>query len=482
MSQADVVSLPAFLTLLGVLLLVPAEDARAQSQWPQFRGPDANPTAENPRLPDRWSTTENVEWSVNVPGRGWSSPIELDGRVYLTTVTTAGESKEPQTGTDYSNQYVAELMKQGLSQDEVMKRVRARDIEMPSEVQVTYWLLCLDLETGKEVWKQQFHSGRPPGGRHRKNSFCSETPVTDGENIYIYIANLGLFAYDQTGKQLWSTPLKSHPIYLEFGTGSSPILHDGRLIIVHDNEAESFIAAFDCGSGQEIWRTPRQPVETPEAQRGPVPKSGWVTPFLWENDIRTEIVTVRPGVAISYDLSGKELWRLTGVTVAPASSSFAYRGLLMLDGGKRGPIAAIRPGATGTMDAGEPESSEHIVWTAEREGTYIPTPVAYQGGLYVFQDKGIVARFDVNTGEETFKKRLSSKLANVTSSPWAYNGLVFCLTEQGDTFVLKAGTDFELVRVNALGDFSMATPAIVGDRLLVRTEKRLYSIRSKSGA
>src|SRR5882724_2586056 len=145
-------------------------------EWPRFRGPDANPIAAKGRLPEKWSKTENVEWAAEVPGRGWSSPIVNGRRVFLTTVVTEGKSKPPQIGTEYSNEYVAELVKQGLSEKEVLDRVTARDIELPNEVMLHYFLYCLDIQTGKVSWKQEFYSGQPPGGRHRKNSFASETP------------------------------------------------------------------------------------------------------------------------------------------------------------------------------------------------------------------------------------------------------------------------------------------------------------------
>ncbi len=467
-------------TILTVILIwagsAYSAPVKAQTApWPQFRGPDANPIAENSRLPDRWSTTENVEWLAEIPGRGWSSPIVANGKVFVTTVTTDGKSKPPQTGTDYSNAYVAELMKQGLSEEEVEKRVTERDIELPSEVTLHYFVYCLDVNTGNELWNDEFYTGRPPHGRHRKNSFASETPVTDGNHVYVYIANLGLFAYDMDGKQVWTTKMDAHPIYFEFGTGSSPVLCEDCLIIVHDNQEHSFIAAYDTTNGKQIWQTDRIPPENaPEA----LPKSGWVTPFIWKNDVRTEIVTMSPGQAISYDTNGKELWRMTGLTVAPAASSFACKGLLYLDGGKTKPMFAIRPGAMGDISSAENgEPNEYVVWSRPRAGTYIPTPVAYQGGLYVVNDNGIVSRLDAETGDQSFKSRIKASGADFTTSPWAYNGKVFCLSEQGDTYVLEAGQEYKLLHVNSLGDLAMATPAIVDDRLLIRTEKHLYSMR-----
>src|SRR5882724_9136482 len=330
-------------------------------EWPRFRGPDANPIASKGKLPEKWSKTENVEWAAEIPGRGWSSPI-VNGRwVFLTTVATEGKSKPPQIGTEYSNEYVAELMKQGLSEKEMMDRVMARDIELPKEVKLHYFLYCLDIQTGKVTWKQEFYSGQPPGGRHRKNSFASETPVTDGTLVYVYITNLGLYAYDMKGTQVWHTPLEAYPIYLEFGTGGSPALWSDLLVIVNDNEKQQFIAAFDKKTGKPVWRTDR---DLTAKGGGPAARSGWVTPFIWKNSQRTEVVTVGPGVAVSYDASGKELWRLSGMSPAPIPSPFAYEGLLHLNGGKGRPVFAIKPGATGDITPAEDgKPGEFIAWS-----------------------------------------------------------------------------------------------------------------------
>src|SRR5580704_16841725 len=191
-------------------------------EWPGFRGPSSNPSALNSNLPDKWSKTSNIEWTATLPGLGWSSPIVASRNIFVTTVTTDGKAKQPQVGTDYSNDYAAELQKQGLKDQEIMDRLNARDFELPNEVSLHYLLYSIDLESGKVNWKREFYAGRPPGGRHRKNSFCSETPVTDGNRVYVYINNLGLYAFDLDGKQLCSTPMESYPTVLEMGTASSP--------------------------------------------------------------------------------------------------------------------------------------------------------------------------------------------------------------------------------------------------------------------
>ncbi len=447
--------------------------------WPQFRGPNSNPIAANARLAERWSKTENVEWSREIPGRGWSSPIVTGGKVYVTTVTTEGKSKPPQIGTEYSNEYVAELMKQKLPMDQVIAKVTERDIELPKEVMLHYILYCLNLKSGKVEWQKEFYKGQPPGGRHRKNSFVSETPVTDGKFIYVYVANLGLWAFDLKGKQAWTTPLEANPIYLEFGTGSSPALAGNLLVIVNDNEKQQYIAAFNKQTGKQVWRTNRDI----GAKSQPVQRSGWATPFVWRNALRTEIVAIGPGEVISYDLMGKELWRMSGMSATPVPMPFAYDGLLHINGGRGRPLFALRPGAKGDISLGKDQTSnEYIVWSQARAGTYLPSSLAYDGAVYSLTETGILSRFDAKTGKQTYKTRIDPAATAFTTSPWAYNGKLFCLSEEGQTFVIGTGEEFKLLHVNTLDDFTLASPALVGERLLIRTERRLYSIRNGKSA
>nr|WP_309687165.1 PQQ-binding-like beta-propeller repeat protein [Armatimonas sp.] len=462
------------LTTLTCALLLAAPSVLAQdSAWPQFRGPNANPIGTSALLADRWSKTQNVEWSQTIPGRGWSSAIVTGGKVFLTTATTDGKSKVPQKGTEYSNEYVAELMKKGLSEEEVMKKVNERDFELPDEVTLHYFLYCLDLKTGTVEWKKEFYTGRPPGGRHRKNSFVSETPVTDGKLVYVYVANLGVWAFDLAGKQAWKTPLEVNPIYLEFGTGSSPVLAGNQLVFLTDNQKQQYLAALDKNTGKQLWRTDRD--------LGPKEMhSGWATPFVWKHALRTELVTVGPEIAVSYDLSGKELWRLSGMSAAPIPMPFAYEGLLYLNGGRGRPLFAVRPGASGDISLPKNQTSnEFVAWSQARGGTYLPSSVAYQGGVYSLSETGILNRFDAKTGVQTYKERLDPSANAFTTSPWAYNGKLFCLSEEGQTYVVAAGEKFKMLHTNPLGEMVQASPALVGERLLIRTESKLYSIRRK---
>jgi outer membrane protein assembly factor BamB len=451
---------------LGWLALGFAADA---PEWPRFRGPLGNPVSAA-RLPDRWSKTENVEWKTAIPGRGWSSPIVSGDQIFVTAAISDGPSKLPQIGTQYSNEYVAELQKQGLSAKEIEERVVARDFELPSEVTLRYVLYCVDLKTGKLNWTREYYAGRPPVGRHRKNSFASETPVTDGNLVYVYSTSLGLWAYDMKGRLVWKTPLENLPVYGDFGTGASPALAGNLLVIVSDNEKQQFIAAFDTKTGRQVWRTNRDLRTGPGASAR---RTGWSTPFVWTTPGRIEIVTIGPGFAVSYDLTGAELWRLPGMGGQPIPSPYASDGLLYLNGGSGGLLAAVRPGAKGTLSPGE-----SVAWSVERAGTYLATQLFYDGALYSLSDMGVFSRYDAKTGKLGYRVRIENGVA-FTSSPWAYGGKVFCLNEEGKTFVIAAGDEYKLLNVNDLDEFAMVTPALVGDRLLLRTESLLYSIRQK---
>jgi len=470
-----------FLTLFAVLFVAVIAPVMTQSdkptQWPRFRGPNSNPVSDHPNLPLSWSKTENVEWVADVPGVGWSSPVVWGNRVFLTAATSDKPMKQPSLGVDYGNEYLAELRKKGLSQEEINKKLYERDREMPHEIVISLMLYCYDLGSGKLVWERQLYKGQPAGGRHSKNSFASETPTTDGERVYVYLTDYGLFAYDFAGKQAWTTPLKSHATTRDWGTGASAALHEDSLFVLNDNEEQSFVAAFDTRTGKERWRRPRS-VQ-------PARKTGWSTPFVWENRVRTELVTLGPAVVISYGLDGRELWRLDRMGGVAIQSPFAWHDLLFVTSGSGAddnkPIVAVRAGGTGNITPPDAETkSEYVVWYDRLAGgTYLPTPVIYRNALYVLNDKGIFSRRNAETGERTYQARVSPGAATFTASPWAYNGHVFALSEEGDTFVVEAADQFRLVRVNSLDDFSMATPAIVGDRLVIRTQHRLYSIRNR---
>jgi outer membrane protein assembly factor BamB len=435
------------LSLLVLLLSIPASRA---DNWPAFRGGSAAGVASGKTLPEKWDAETNVHWKTSIPGAGWSSPIVWGKRVFVTAAASDTKLAEPRKGL-----YISDL--------------KGKTLEG-----VHQWNLhCLDADTGKILWTRNCFSGKALQPLHIKNTLASETPVTDGKHVIAYFGNVGVACFDLDGKELWKKTTPAHPTRMGWGTGASPALADGKLFIVHDNEEKSFLMALDADTGKPLWRV--------ERQEG----SNWATPFVWKNDLRTEIVTAGSRKVRSYDLDGKKLWELKGMSFPSIPSPFAAGGLLYVSSGYvldlHRPVYAILPGAAGDISlASGTTSSKSIAWYLPQAGPYHPTPLVYEGLLYVLYDRGFLACYDAKTGKEVYaKRRLGGGATAFTASPWAYDGKVFCLSEDGDTFVVQAGKEFKLLGRNRLGEMSMSTPAIAGGSLFLRTQTKLYCLRQK---
>ena len=429
-----------------------ALNAAAQENWPQFRGPGARGVGDSAKLPLIWGTGTNVVWRTAIPGRGWSSPIVWGERIFLTTALSEGELEPPKKGLYFGG-----------------------DRPDPPAHRQHWQVLCLDFKDGQVVWNTEIAAAAPSTPIHLKNSYASETPVTDGERIYALFGQVGLFCLDMTGKLLWSHPLPPRKIANGWGTAASPVLHGDRVFVVSDNEEESFAAAFDKRTGKEIWRVRRDE------------PSNWSTPFVWEHSARTELITAGRKKVRSYDLDGQLLWELKGLSSITIPTPFTAGGLLYLAGGYVGdkanpnkPVYAVRPGGKGdlTLPAGETQS-DFIAWMAANAAPYNPSPLVYDDRLYVLWDFGFLNCRDARTGRELYdKQRLRSDgSAAFTASPWAYRGRVFCLSEDGDTYVCQTGDSFQVERVNALGEMCMATPALAQGSLFIRSISALYRIQ-----
>lgn len=421
-----------------------------EPNWPQFRGADARGVSMNANLPDRWSESENVEWKTEIPGRGWSSPVVWADRVFLTTVINHGEAEEPKKGLYF-----------GGNRPEVPK------------TEHEWKVLCLDLASGKVRWEMTVRRGPPQTAIHLKNSFASETPATDGERVYACFGNVGLFCFDLDGKEVWKHPLEPRQTRFAWGTAASPVVFGERLYYVCDNDEQSYLLALDKRTGKEIWRTSRDE------------KSNWAPPFVWQHTQGTEIVTVGTGANRSYDLDGKLLWSLRGMSSITIATPYAADGLLYLSSGyvgdKSKPLYAIKPGARGDITPPEGQrSTEFIAWWDPGIAPYNPTTLVHDGRLYVLYDRGLLSCFDAKSGRPFYLKERLPRGPGFTASPWAVGDKIFCLDEDGNTAVLRAGDKFELLHTNSLGgEMCMATPALAGDRLLVRTDRHLYSLRRK---
>jgi outer membrane protein assembly factor BamB len=465
---------------LSVALVIGSEPSVA---WPQFRGPSGAGIFEG-KLPTTWSAKDNVAWSVDVKGRGWSSPVAWNTTVFVTSAISPGAFKAPSTGI-FGNDYVAELMKQGLSEDEVNKRVISRDIELTSETgEIRYMVYAFDANSGKLKWEREAHKGAPFGGRHRKNTYASETPATDGERLYVYFGNVGLFAYSLDGKLLWTTRFDPQPMYLDFGTAASPVVHDGRVFVVHDNEGKSFVAAVDAKTGKHLWQMERD-IKAPQV-------SGWSSPFIWaaestesadrKRNQRTELIVIGRQHAVSYDpVTGKELWRIRGLTGQSTPTPVASDGLLFLATGSQGesnrPVFAVRPGATGdiSLAKGE-ESNAFVAWVHPRASAYTSSPLVYRGRMYVVNDNGILTVFDAQTGKEIYKARAGGSGNTFSASPWAADGKIYLLSEDGHTFVIEAGDKYVELSKNSMDEMSFASPALAANTIFLRTQTKLYRI------
>lgn len=428
----------------------PPSASAGSVNWPQFRGTGAAGVSSHTGLPDRWSATQNVAWKTEVPGRSWSSPIAWGDRVFLTAVVSSGPSEEPKKGLYFGG-----------------------DRPEPPSSEHEWKVLCLDLATGKRSWEQAVHRGAPKTPIHLKSSYGAETPVTDGQRVYALFGGVGVFAFTLDGREAWSRPLTPRPMRHGWGTAASPVLHGGRLFIVNDNDEQAELFALDAATGRELWRVKRDE------------QSNWATPFVWQHGERTELVTPGSRAVRSYDLDGKVLWSLRGMSSIAIPTPVAGDGLLFISSGYVGdklrPLYAIRPGAAGdiTLEA-DNTANAFVAWSNPVGGPYNPSPLHYQGRLYVLYDRGLVSCYDARTGKLLYdRERLPEGFA-FTSSPWAANGRVFFLNEEGVCYVLRAGDTFELLHTNKLADddMCMATPALTGDRLLIRTAARIYCIQA----
>jgi outer membrane protein assembly factor BamB len=353
-------------------------------------------------------------------------------------------------------------------------------IPKPPDKVYRWEIYCLNAADGKILWKRIAAQHKPTIPTQASNTYASETPLTDGQRVYAYFGMTGLYCYDLAGELLWSKDLGSYPMMMGWGTGSSPALDDERVFVQCDNEEKSFLAAFDKKTGKEIWRVRR------------AEKSSWGTPILWRNKQRTELVAAGVKQLRSYaPATGQLLWELGRTGAAPSSTSSASATPVadeqMLYAGTGSdfgiaPLFAVRAGASGdlTLPRGA-TSSDGVAWFRSRGGPAMASPLLYGGHLYILDQNGAFLNCcEAKSGKPVYRERLPGA-RGFTASPWAYDGKIFCLDQDGKTFVLQAGPKFKVLSKNEIGEMCWATPAAANGALFLRSRDHLYCIRQPAG-
>ncbi len=388
----------------------------AAAFWPRWRGPSGQGQVRGEGYVDTWSENENVLWKVPVPGQGNSSPIVWGDRIFLTTAYDGGNRRS---------------------------------------------ILSFQRSDGKLLW-EAFAPATEPEAAHGKNGHASSTPTTDGERVYAYLGNHGVLAVDLAGKSVWRVAFEGG-FQAYHGTASSPLLYRGKLIVAQDHggESGSFIAALDTKTGRQLWRTPRDA------------RVGWSSPIAVDAGGRDEIVLSGQKAVVAYDPeTGKELWRAEGNTFEAIPTPVVGHGHLYASSGRAGPTLAIRPGGSGDV------TKSHVTWQTPKGSPFVPSTVLDGPYLFMVNDMAAIAScFEAKTGETLWQGRLgTARREGFSASPVALGGKVFFTNDDGETFVLKAGPELEVLKVNRLGERVLASPALVDGRWYFRTEKHLLAI------
>lgn len=436
----------------GALGLAGALTLSAQARdgdWPQFRGAGAAGVATGATVPSAWTRepAKNVAWTVPVAGLGHSSPIVWRERVYLTTA-------------------VAMDGKPGV----VLGDVSKSGIDPAADTGRHTWrLIALDAGSGKVIWDKVAHEGVPRMKRHVKASHASATPATDGRFIVALMGSEGLFAFDMNGNQKWRADLGVMDVGLvgdpamQWGPASSPVIFGDMVLVQNDRHKDSHLAAFDINTGRELWRASHD--EFPS----------WATPAVVNAGGRTEIVTNSGKFIRGFDpKTGKELWRLSdNQTQVKVPTPVVANGLVIVTGGYPPggrPIYAIRPGGSGEL------TETSLAWKTDRGAPYTGTPIVYDGILYALTDNGILSAYEPKTGERIYQQRVAGG-SGFSASPVAAGGRLYLASEDGDVYVVKAGKTYELLGTNRMNEPLMATPAISGNTLFIRTLTSLVAVR-----
>jgi outer membrane protein assembly factor BamB len=426
-----------FTALLAALQARP--DTTAEKYWPQWRGPYATGVSKTADPPLEWSETRNIRWKVEIPGRGSGTPVIWGDRVFVLSAVPVADN--------------------GAASHEP----RGAGAKVPHR----FVVMALDRKTGKTIWERTAYEHTPHEGSHPQwGTWSSSSAMTDGERVYAFFDSFGLYAYDMDGTLLWSKDLGDKRMRQEFGEGQTPVLHGNRIVVQWDHQGPSFIAALDKLTGNELWRTDRQEIDS------------WGTPLVVEQNGRAQVITTAMNKVRSYDLeTGQIVWEGPGLTMNPIPSAVYEDGIAILMSGFRGnQLRAVRvAGAKGDITANGAQ-----LWTLEKDTPYVPSPLLYDGIVYFLKtNSGLLSAYDAKTGTPHYQLQRLDGVPNVFASPVGANGRVYLAGQEGTTLVIKHGPTFEVLAKNALDDGFNASPALVDDELYLRGFTYLYSIGKK---
>ena len=435
---------------LTTLFVAAALATAADSNWPQFRGAGASGIG-NGATPIQWDGEkgDHVLWKTEIPGLGHSSPVIWGDRIFVTSAVPANGEASLKVGL-YGNIEPVE-----------------------GEGAQAFTVYCLDRKSGKILWQRAAVTGQAKIKRHPKSTHANPTPATDGKTLVVSFGSEGLFAFDFSGKQLWKKDfgILDSGYYMvpaaQWGFASSPVIHDGKVIIQADVQKNSFVAALDLATGKELWRTPRTDVPT-FGTPAVLPYTAW--------GARGMQVVVNGWKQIGgYDFeTGKELWKLKGGGDIPVPTPVFLDGLIVITSahGSERPIYAIRTDAAGELTA----DNKSMAWMQARAGNYMQTPVLHDGLGYFCYDNGVLTVYQLSNGEKLYQQRLGTGTAGFSGSAVIGGGHLYITNEEGHTYVLAPGREYKLIGQNELGETVMSTPAIADGVLYIRARKHLFAV------
>ena len=431
-----------FLFATSVTAFAQSPTEEQTRNWHQWRGPFATGEAVNANPPLEWSETKNVRWKKEIEGLGNSTPIIWGDKLFLTTAIDTGKADPA-------------LPK---PEDQPPRKF---GITFPN----TYFqfvVICLDRNTGDELWRKVATEQIPNEGHHGDNSFATPSPTTDGEKLFCWFGSQGLFCFDLDGDKLWEKNFGKVSTRLSFGEGSSPVVHGDRLIVNRDNEGQSYVLCLDAKTGDELWRQNRNEL------------SSWATPLIVEAAGKTQVILNATNRVRSYDLANGDLiWegggQVSNVTPCPVTDGkYVY-----CMSGYRGSSAMAIP-----LDStGDVTGSDDIVWTLGQGTPYVPSPLLVDGTLYFNQsNNAILTKVDADTGNVLLERTRLPDVRGLYSSPVAAAGRIYITGRDGETIVLDQQAKFEVLATNRLNDRIDASAAIVDDAIYLRGKTTVYCI------